>query len=435
MITEAEKAEMQIGDHKKIKVHTGKRINLHDGDLERVQRVMEKNDVLTLRMKRIIFGRDQAFGIESFQNSLYVQTQWEPWVFPVHTFICFGPPASGKTVMAEALAQQIDEEYTIVREEKQGSGNIRITAETFSPRSPGKPKSKYTLVTGMSGMIPQDLIGYIDTKTGVHVPGIIKPGVPILIFDEISRATIEAFNTLAHILTSGKIPVGGEEIPIAPPGQPFIVLCTANLTSSAGTRELGNFLVDRIVCGALFSISKEKEDRLRLLFPRKHWHEIEELGILKPLLKMEDIVEMGAVFKEFTLNDAPEDVTDYMLNVLETVETLAEPRWAEKVQYVPDEWKTHMKNMPTDPFLRGLGGRMYQHFSTLAQADSFCTFHSLETTFESAQRMTRSFLSHRIMYQNGDGGEDILDRVFDGSVSQFLRSTIDWIMKLTPVHS
>lgn len=361
------------------------------------------------RLKKIIFGPDQEFGIDVFTNACLVPTQWEEWNRPTHTVLFLGPPGSGKTTLGESIAHQVD--------------------------------AKFTTIAGLGDMTPSQLVGHTEyirlTKDGdeereVYRQGSIKVGINIVVFDEVSRANRELFNAFAHLLAAGKIMVSGVEVDIAPHDEPLIVVCTANPLFSSGTREIGDFLVDRVIASTIFRTPWHDDQYLNsLLSPSEHWRKIREDGLLTPILHPKDVTKIQHVFGELT-KTTPE-IRDYIKQIIRVVVGLSRPDWvsAFSKKSLPSAWRG-FKRLPREPFMHEVGGRVAQHLESLARADSFLTYDSTCTTVASVQRMTRAVFCHRIMYRLREGGQDILDAVYGNEIIPFLFDTLEWIVSTVP---
>lgn len=371
---------------------------------EEMRRVREPIISVRNRLQKIIFGSDQWFGINTSTNVLLVPTQWEPWNRPVSTMLVIGPPGSGKTTHAEVLAHQIN--------------------------------AKFTMIAGLGDMTPSQLVGHMEfIKRGegiaedeVYREGYIKIGRNVIILDEFSRMNKELYNSLAHILAAGSISVGGKVNEIAPPEEPLIVFFTANPTSSAGTRDPGDFLTDRIVAASIYRTPWHDDAHLRkIISPKEHWNKVQIEGLLEPVLTPRQVTEAQKFFSAHTRT--PEEVVSYMMRLIRTIFSFSEFNWADKLpkNILPKAWQ-RLKNIPTEPLMQELGGRAPQHLESLARADSFLTHLSLETLKPSVQQMARSVIAHRLLYRLRGGGMDIRADVYYDDDIRFVLDVIDLIL-------
>lgn len=361
------------------------------------------------QLKKIIFGPDQAAGIDIMVASLLVPTQWTVRNRPVSSIFIVGGPGCGKTTLGEAAAKLIN--------------------------------TKFTMIAGLDDMTPSQLTGHIEfvpspDGSGEEVEryreGYIKSGSGIVLFDEAPRAGRGLMNSFAHVLASGSVVVGGKHIDIAPEGESLTAIMTANPLLSSGTRELGEFFTDRIVATLIFRTAWENDAYLRtLLSPREHMEKLEREGVFEPVLKPRDIIETQNIFN--THMRTPEAAKEYCMKLIRTIVSLSHPGWSDKLPrgLFPSRWQK-LRTIPTDPLMYEIAGRFPQHLETLSGADSFVNHGSLETLIPSIQQIAKSVLVPRLMYRLREGGEEILDEAYDNEVIPFVIDTLDWIVSLVP---
>jgi hypothetical protein len=121
-----------------------------------------------------------------------------------------------------------------------------------------------------------------------------------------------------------------------------------------------------------------------------------------------------------------------MVDLIQIVEGLTHRNWADRYKSaLPGLWRERMNVFPSEPFMREIGGRTPQHFEALARADSFLTDGELATTIASVQRMFPAVFGHRLMYGLGEGGLDVLDKVYGADeILRFLQDSLLWALSL-----
>ncbi len=363
-------------------------------------------------MKRAIFGQYQDFGIRVYVNAHFVPTQLEPWGKYVTAFLAFGSPGSGKTTGAFA-------------------GSCMMRADR-------------NVVSGVEDITPSMLIGHVEvvpkldgTTIDVFRPGALVPGRCCNILDEVSRLNPACHAPLANILADGVIRVGGMEKACAPEGQPLINTLTANLATSGGVKTLNEFLRDRLAASGILVTPWKDEDHVRRLLRLKaHWRRVKEEGVLDPFMNPEDVIRAHEAIMEQV--GCPKEIEDYEVRILSgVIADLAHANWASRYK-APPRWKEAFRDkrggaareLPDEPLICEVGGRVPQQFYGLVQADTFLTYGSLEATTEAVQQMLKAIMLHRLMYGLNEGGYKILGKVYNNELVPFLKDTMDWIISL-----
>ena len=365
-------------------------------------------------MKRAIFGQYQEFGIRVFVNALFVPTQLEPWGRYVAAVLTFGSPGSGKTTGAFA-------------------GSCMMRAER-------------NVVAGLEDISPSMLIGYVESVAKldgkiekVFHPGALVPGRCYNILDEVSRFNPACQPPLANILADGIIRIEDMEKPCAPENKPLINVLTANLSTSGGTKNVNEFLRDRIVASAILVTPWKDKDHVRgLLTLKSHWQREKDEGILDPFMDPEDVISAHEAIMKHV--ECSKEMEDYQVRLLSgVISDLSHANWASYYK-VPDRWKEAFrgregatrKDFPDEPLICSVGGRVPQQLFGLACADSFLEYGSLEVVPEAVQQMLKGVLWHRLMYGLNESGYKILAKVYNNELIPFLEDTVNWIISLVP---
>lgn len=165
-------------------------------------------------------------------------------------------------------------------------------------------------IQGTSDLLPTDI-------TGVHVYN-PKSGdwsfragpifAPLVLVDELNRATPKSQSALLEAMAEGQVTVDGTTKPLPPD---FMVIATQNPRGEVGTHPLGNAQLDRFAISLHLGLPGRAAERRVVLgeVGIGHLHE------LRPVASAD---EMAALRAQIASLPAHGNVIDYILDVVET---------------------------------------------------------------------------------------------------------------------
>jgi len=172
-------------------------------------------------------------------------------------------------------------------------------------------------IQGTSDLLPSDL-------TGVHVfdpnttDWTFRPGpllAPVVMVDELNRATPKAQSALLEAMAEGQVTVGGETIALP---APHIVMATQNPLGELGTYPLVGAQLDRF--SLVVSLGRASREAEHTLLDRGR----ASASPIRPLMSGDDLVALRELVHE-TL--AAAQVISFLLDVVDAVRGLDDSIW------------------------------------------------------------------------------------------------------------
>lgn len=174
-------------------------------------------------------------------------------------------------------------------------------------------------IQGTPDLLPTDV-------TGVHVfqPSTgewsFRPGpifTPLLLVDELNRATPKAQSALLEVMAERQVTVDGSTFSVP---DPFMVIATQNPLGEAGTHVLGAAQTDRFACMLNLGLPGPDAERKILLGTAG----AANLASLQPVLPPDYLPQLIAWIRTIT---ASEEIVDYALGVVNSLRSLDHSIW------------------------------------------------------------------------------------------------------------
>lgn len=172
-------------------------------------------------------------------------------------------------------------------------------------------------IQGTSDLLPSDL-------TGVHVfdpnttDWTFQPGpllAPVVMVDELNRATPKAQSALLEAMAEGQVTVGGETIVLP---ESHIVLATQNPLGELGTYPLVGAQLDRFA--VVISLGMASREAEQAMLGRYR----EPASLVRPLISGDELVELRSLVHD-VIAGAP--VVSFLLDLVDAVRNLDEAIW------------------------------------------------------------------------------------------------------------